>query len=69
MKKPQKKTKRSRCQGTVELERCKNFALIETTTNLTNGEFSFPVKVKLCMPCDGRFSLMFPRLSEIKRES
>lgn len=68
MKKPQKKRpRRWKCQGIVERGRCKNYALLETTTKLSGWDFAFPVKVKLCLPCDVRFNTMFPKLADIKR--
>ena len=62
--KPRRKGRKWNCQGIIEAKRCKNKALIEHDSKLGTADFTFPVKVKFCMPCSMRFSGIFPRVQD-----
>lgn len=64
-----KKPRRWKCQGIVNTKPCKNYALLETKTHLTNGEFAIPITVKLCMPCDLKSGALLPKMKDVSRHN
>lgn len=49
------------CQSFVEGKRCRSKAIIERIAHLGMEDFMFPVRLKLCMACSMRFSILVPR--------
>lgn len=63
MKKPKTKARRWNCKGKTDDKGCKNRAMIETDTRIGIGNFSIPLKVKLCVYCSRSLSGLLATLT------